>query len=108
MRAARRSTPKVHSLPDRYHVTTRANLKAIFAQSQPLVVVMGYSDELPRVGSGKIANTVVHGWTLGGLLRYASGLPIPVPTANNNLTTVLPMAAGTFANRVPGPLIAVG
>jgi len=33
-------------------------------------------------------------------LRYASGLPIQVPTANNNLSAVL--FRGTYANRVPG------
>ncbi len=83
-------------------VTNRANQKAISAQSQPLVLVVGYTYELPHVGSGKFLSAALHGWTLGGLLRYASGLPIPVPTANNNLGIVLPRAAGTFANRVPG------
>jgi hypothetical protein len=82
-------------------VTKRVNQKAISAQSQPLVLVVGYTYELPRVGSGKIVNAIVRGWTLGGLLRYASGLPIQVPAANNNLGSVLPNA-GTFANRVSG------
>jgi hypothetical protein len=35
------------------------------------------------------------------MLRYASGTPIPVPTANNNLSTVIPNST-TFASRVPG------
>jgi hypothetical protein len=84
-------------------VTNRANQKAISAQSQPLVLVVGYTYELPRVGSGKIVNAAIRGWTLGGLLRYASGLPILVPSANNNITTVLPRTATTtFANRIPG------
>jgi len=37
---------------------------------------------------------------VGGILRYSSGLPIQVPTANNALSSVLEQ--GTFVNRVPG------
>jgi hypothetical protein len=40
------------------------------------------------------------GWTVGGILRYASGLPIPVPLAQNNLSSLL--FRNTYFNRVPG------
>lgn len=83
-------------------VFNRANQKAVSAQSQPVVLVVGYSYELPAVGPGRIAKAALRGWTLGGMLRYSSGLPIAVPSANNNLTNVLPRASGTFASRVPG------
>jgi hypothetical protein len=83
-------------------VFNRVNQKAVSAQSQPVVLVVGYSYELPGVAPGKVAKALFRGWTLGGMLRYGSGLPIPVPAANNNLTTVLPRASGTFASRVPG------
>jgi hypothetical protein len=75
--------------------------KAISSNSQPLVLVVGYTYELPRVGSGKLTNALLRGWTLGGMLRYASGLPIQVPSANNNLGNDLP-GSSTYANRVPG------
>ena len=80
----------------------RALQKAVSANSQPLVLVVAYSYHLPVPGLGnKFAKAALHGWFLGGVLRYASGTPIPVPTANNNLSTVLPNLT-TFANRVPG------
>jgi hypothetical protein len=83
-------------------VFNRANQKAISAQSQPLVLVTAFTYELPRLGNS-FTKKAFGGWTVGGLLRYASGLPIPVPTANNNLGTVLLRSSGsTFANRVPG------
>ena len=39
-------------------------------------------------------------WTASGNLKYASGLPILVPVAQNNLSSVL--FQSTWANRVPG------
>jgi hypothetical protein len=83
-------------------VFNRKNQKAISGQSQPLVLVTAFTYELPRFGNSMTRKTL-GGWTVGGLLRYASGLPIPVPTANNNLGTLLLRSSGnTFANRVPG------
>jgi Carboxypeptidase regulatory-like domain/TonB dependent receptor len=80
--------------------------KTISANSQPLTLVVGYTYELPgaslpRISSSKFARAVLGGWTLGGLLRYSSGLPIQAPAANNNLGNVLP-GSSTFAIRVPG------
>jgi hypothetical protein len=43
---------------------------------------------------------VVKGWSLRGVFRYASGIPIPVPTAQSNLNAYL--WRNTTANRVPG------
>jgi hypothetical protein len=39
-------------------------------------------------------------WQIGSILKYASGFPIPVPAAANNLATAL--FQGTRANRVAG------
>jgi hypothetical protein len=88
------------------NIFNRGLQKTISAQSQPLALVIGYTYEvpgrsLPWVSSHKVARAVLGGWTLGGVLRYASGLPIQAPAANNNLGTVLP-GSSTFANRVPG------
>jgi hypothetical protein len=49
---------------------------------------------------------VTRDWTYGAFLQYASGVPIEVPTANNNLASQV--FEPTFANRVPGqPLYTV-
>ena len=47
-----------------------------------------------------VARHVLSGWTVGGILRYASGKPIRTPQAQNNLSTLL--FRGTNSNRVPG------
>jgi hypothetical protein len=80
------------------------NQKAISAQSQPVVFVTGYTYSLPALTSNKVVRTAIRDWTLGGMLRYASGLPIPVPYSNNNLNTLLlrQVSTATFDNRVPG------
>ena len=45
-------------------------------------------------------------WTLGGVFRYASGLPFKVPTATTGLASFI--FQGTNVNRVPGqPLFTV-
>jgi hypothetical protein len=80
--------------------------KAISPNFQPLTLVVGYTYELPAsrlpgVETNRYARAVLGGWTLGGLLRYASGLPIQAPAANNNLGNDL-IGSSTFADRVPG------
>ena len=47
---------------------------------------------------------VIGGWTAGGILRYSSGMPILIPSANNALNSLLfrNTASATFANRVAG------
>jgi hypothetical protein len=74
--------------------------KDISSYSQPLVFVPAFNYELPAFGTRKWEQTLVKGWTIGGIFRYSSGLPIQVPTANNSLSSVLEQ--GTFVNRVPG------
>jgi len=87
-------------------VFNRPNQKNISAASQPFMFVTAYSYELPQVGSSKLVRAVVGGWTLGGVLRYASGTPIAVPASNNSLSGLLEQS--TRMNRVPGqPLFLV-
>jgi hypothetical protein len=69
---------------------------------------------LPKWGGQKVLRYVTGDWQLGAVLTYASGMPVMVPFANNNLGTITFInngpagATGTFANRVPGqPLFAV-
>ena len=63
--------------------------------------MIAFTYNVPRMnGINKILAYALYDWQVGGLLKYASGFPIPVPGAQNNLATVL--FQGTWANRVPG------
>jgi hypothetical protein len=55
---------------------------------------------MPALTSNRWVRAVQRDWTIGVVFRYASGLPILSPSAQNNLSTLL--FRGTFANRVPG------
>jgi len=81
-------------------VFNRANQKSYAPYSQPFVLVTSFTYTVPQVGSDKWVRRASGGWTLAGVMRYSSGLPIASPSANNNLSAVL--FRGTFANRVPG------
>ena len=87
-------------------VYNRGINKGISNESQPVVLTTGFSYETPAVTKSKVVRNVVRDWTIGGFLRYGSGLPIPSPYANNNLNTLLlrnvGTGTGTFFNRVPG------
>jgi len=58
------------------------------------------------VTKNKMVNDATRDWTFGGFLRYASGLPIPSPYAQNGLNSLLlrnvGTGSGTFFNRIPG------
>lgn len=77
--------------------------KSLASFDQPFLFIVGWTYEVPRAIpfiSNKVLNSVVSGWTLGGLLQYGSGLPIASPTSLNNLGNVLGFS--TYMNRVPG------
>jgi hypothetical protein len=81
-------------------VYNRRNQKTFSVNDQPHVFVTGFNYTLPKVGPGKLAKALVGDWTVGGILRYASGTPIRTPTSNNGLGALL--FRGTNTNRVPG------
>jgi hypothetical protein len=75
--------------------------KAISRADQPHQLVVAYNYQTPALaGMNRVLRTVAGGWTLGGILRYASGTPIRVPQAQNNMSAYV--FQGTNANRVPG------
>jgi len=82
----------------------RPNQKALSTYDQPFQLVFAGSYTTPRLGADNIGKKVlswgVRDWQIGGLLRYASGMPIQVPAATTNLATYL--FQGTVFNRVPG------
>ena len=81
-------------------VFNRPMNKYISGSSQPFIFVTALNYRLPRWGSNKILSNVLGDWTIGTILQYSSGMPILVPTAQNQLSTYL--FRSTYANRVPG------
>ena len=72
----------------------------ISSLSEPLITVLAFNYELPVMGQNFVMKHLVAGWTFGGILRYASGLPIQVPAAQSQLATLL--FRNTRMNRVDG------
>ncbi|HEU0176508.1 MAG TPA: TonB-dependent receptor [Blastocatellia bacterium] len=86
--------------PGANNVFNRDAQKSIASTSQPHIFVTGFTYVTPRWGSNKFVRNVLGDWTIGGILRYASGLPIAAPSSNNNLFPLL--FQSTRMNRVPG------
>jgi Carboxypeptidase regulatory-like domain len=85
-------------------VYNRSNLKEISASSQPFETVFSITYQIPNPAKGnKFTKGALTGWRVGGIFRYASGLPIQVPCSTNNLNTIL-LRINTCDpdNRVPG------
>jgi Carboxypeptidase regulatory-like domain/TonB dependent receptor len=81
-------------------VFNRANQKSISGNSQPLVFVTAFNYEIPTFAKNKFLRQIAGGWTIGGIVRYATGLPILVPGSQNALNALL--FRGTRMNRVSG------
>lgn len=83
-------------------VFNRPIQKAISAQSQPLVFVTAFSYEVPKFGPN-VVRQVLGGWTVGSMLRYASGLPSRCPLRTTISAQCCRATRGRhFANRVQG------
>jgi hypothetical protein len=72
----------------------------ISAYDQPFLYNLSINYVTPGITKNKIVSWVARDWTYGAFLQYASGIPIQVPLANNNLVSAV--FQNTFANRVPG------
>lgn len=81
-------------------VFNRPNQKTISAADQPFVLTAAINYRTPQVGPNALVRHITGGWAAAAILSYGSGLPIAVPAAQNNLSTLL--FRSTFANRVPG------
>jgi hypothetical protein len=82
------------------NVFNRGVNKTISGSSQPFTLYIAGDYQVPKLGPNRWTRAATGGWFIGTILRYGSGFPIPVPTANNALSSVLYQS--TFANRVPG------
>lgn len=81
------------------NVFNRGVNKSITGFDQPFIFNVGYTYEIQKFGSNKLLQTAVAGWTVGGLLEYASGMPIPTPFATTNQFSLYYQS--TLMNRVP-------
>ncbi|MEI9974256.1 MAG: TonB-dependent receptor [Ignavibacteriota bacterium] len=77
-------------------VFSRAANKNINPNSTPFLWVTSFNYEVPAFGQNKLVRQVIHGWTLGGILRYGSGFPIAAPSSNNNIASYLFTTNTTF------------
>ena len=79
-----------------------ANAKSFSPNDQPEVLAVGFGYQIPifSLNRNRILRAALQGWSLRGVFRYASGLPIAVPTAQSNLAAYL--FRNTTADRVPG------
>jgi len=82
------------------NVFNRDAQKSISSTSTPHIFVTGFTYMTPRWGPNKFVKSLLGNWVIGGVLRYASGQPIPAPSSNNNLFPLLFQT--TRMNRVPG------
>jgi hypothetical protein len=81
-------------------VFDRPTNKYISGYSRPFTFFAAANYTVPSLQGNKALSWVLRDWTIGAVLQYASGIPIRVPTAQNQLSTLL--FRNTFANRVPG------
>ena len=82
------------------NVFNRQIQKSLTGNSQPFIFVTGFNYETPRLGSNRFLRALLGNWTVGGILRYASGSLIGVPGSQNNLGSLIYQA--TRMNRVSG------
>jgi hypothetical protein len=82
------------------NVFDRDSQKSLAGSSQPYIFVTGFTYTTPRWTENKVVQHALSNWTVGGMLRYASGNLIGIPFSNNNLFSVLYQS--TRMNRVAG------
>ena len=68
--------------------------------SEPLITVVAFSYEVPAFTQNRFVRAALGGWTVGGMVRYATGTPIPVPASQNQLAALL--FQNTLMSRVEG------
>jgi hypothetical protein len=84
-----------------YNPFDRKSNRGLMPSSRPLVWVSAFTWVTPAATSQRWLRQLTGGWMWGGLLRYASGGLIGVPTSRNSLGTY-DFSTGTLFNRVPG------
>jgi hypothetical protein len=84
-------------------ILNRDTNKQFSSFSQPHATVVAANYQVPRWGPNRWVRNIASDWTVSGVFRYTSGMPIPTPTtalATSNLGAAL--LRGTRAMRVEG------
>ena len=81
-------------------IFNRPQNKYLSSADVPFMLTIGFTYVTPAATSNRLVRTLSRDWNFGGVLRYQTGMPIQVPTAQNNLGVYL--FRGTNANRVAG------
>jgi hypothetical protein len=87
-------------------VFNRQNNKTLSGFDQPSALIIAGNYTTPKVFAsassfgGRILSWAARDWTVGAVLRYASGFPFKVPTATTGLNAFI--FQGTNVDRVPG------
>lgn len=81
--------------------TNREVQKRLAAGATPLVFVTGFNYQLPKWRTSRLVNAVASGWTIGGILRYATGAVLEVPRSASPIANQV-FRGSTVWNRVPG------
>jgi hypothetical protein len=92
-------TPQDPVLNDPFNIPTD---KQISGFDQPQVLVVNFSYTTPKIkqnflgdnAAGKALNWLARDWTIGGVLRYSSGMMIASPSSNNCLWAVMGLGNG--------------
>ncbi len=88
-----------NTINDVFNRTANKNLQSTNRKFQN---VIAFTYTVPKMnGINSILSYVLADWQVSSVLQYASGFPIPAPSAQNNLNTIL-FQGNTRANRVPG------
>lgn len=82
------------------NVYNRQVNKSISSFDQPFIFNIAFTYEVQKFGGSRLLQSIYAGWTIGGLLEYASGAPIPSPTSTTNISSLL--FQNTLMNRVDG------
>jgi opacity protein-like surface antigen len=87
-------------------VFNRQNNKTLSGFDQPSMLIIAGNYTTPKVFAGssgfasKVASWAARDWTVGAVMRYASGFPFKVPVATTGLNSFI--FQNTNVDRVPG------
>ena len=84
-------------------VFNRDTNKQLSSFSRPFWNIIAVNYTVPKWAANKWLSYALSDWTVGTVLQYGSGQPIPVPTTASTLTNLAAsLGRGTRAERVPG------
>jgi hypothetical protein len=83
------------------NVFDRGENKSLTPSSEPFISVTAFTYQTPKWGPNRLVRQIVGGWIAGGILRYASGALIGVPSSRTNINNYT-FNTNTRFDPVPG------